>query len=236
MTNLGREMAETVDGVWSLKFERIDKDNVVLLIVDHQVGLFELVRDVSPEEFKSNMVAHAALGKIFNLPTVITTSAETGPNGPAPKEIHDLHPNAPYIKRPGQISAWDNDDFKAAVNATGKKQAIIAGIATDVCTAFLALAMVEDGYTVFANADASGAFNARTAADANDRMRAAGVQVMSKFAIAADLVRDWRNKPGVAEMTPFYDTYVPLYGFLIRAHAAAVQNGTLLPGEGDVPL
>lgn len=59
--------------------------------------------------------------------------------------------------------------------------------------------MVEDGYTVFANADAS---------DANDRMRAAGVQVMSKFAIAADLVRNWRNKPGVAEMTPFYDTYV----------------------------
>ena len=60
------------------KFERIDKDNVMLLVVDHQVGLFQLVRDFQPDEYRNNILAHAALGKVFNLPTVLTTSAETG--------------------------------------------------------------------------------------------------------------------------------------------------------------
>ncbi|HEV7737886.1 MAG TPA: hypothetical protein VGO47_11015 [Chlamydiales bacterium] len=59
-------------------FERLDKDKALLLVVDHQVGLFQLVRDFNPDEFKQNILAHAALGKIFNLPTILTTSAEVG--------------------------------------------------------------------------------------------------------------------------------------------------------------
>lgn len=60
------------------KFERLDKNNALLLVVDHQVGLFHLVRDYSAEEFKNNIIAHAAIGKTFNLPTILTSSAETG--------------------------------------------------------------------------------------------------------------------------------------------------------------
>lgn len=212
-------------------FERIDKNNSMLLVVDHQLGLFQLVRDFGPDEYRNNILAHAAVGKVFNLPTILTTSAETGPNGPLPKEIIDMHPNAPFIKRQGEVNAWDNADFRAAVKATGKKQVIMAGIVTDVCTTFLALSLVQEGYTVFANADASGTFNAQVAANANDRMRAAGVNVVSQFAISTDLMRDWRNTPGSVELLPFYDTYLTQYGFLARGHAAAVTNGTLLPGE-----
>lgn len=60
------------------KYERLDKNNAMLLVVDHQVGLFHLVRDYSPEEYKNNIIAHAAIGKAFNLPTILTTSAENG--------------------------------------------------------------------------------------------------------------------------------------------------------------
>ncbi len=59
-------------------FERLDKDKAVLLVVDHQVGLFHLVRDYTPDEFKNNIIAHAAIGKAFNIPTILTTSAENG--------------------------------------------------------------------------------------------------------------------------------------------------------------
>ena len=162
-----------------------------------------------------------------------------------------MHPNAPFIRRNGEVDAWDNADFRAAVEATGKKQVILAGITTDVCTSFLALSLVDAGYTVFANSDASGTFDVKTAQDANDRMRAAGVQVLSMFAVALELMRDWRNTPGAPEMLPFFDTcvdplpwmravdemlalmlarlhrYLPEYGFLARAHDAAVNNGTL---------
>ncbi|KAF9473048.1 ycaC protein [Pholiota conissans] len=214
-------------------FERIDKNNAMLLVVDHQIGLFQLVRDFEPDQYRNNILAHAAIGKVFNLPTILTTSAETGPNGPLPKEIVDMHPNAPFIKRNGEVNAWDNSDFRKAVKATGKKQVIMGGIVTDVCTAFLALSLVEEGYTVYANADASGAMSKQAAADANDRMRAAGVQVLSTFAVVCDLMRDWRNTPGSLELLPYFDTYFSAYGYLARGHAAAISRGETLPGETE---
>jgi len=67
------------------------------------------------------------------------------------------------------------------------------------------LSLVQEGYTVFANADASGAMSKRIADDANDRMRNAGVQVLSSFAIIGELFRDWRNTPGSKELFPFFD-------------------------------
>ena len=112
------------------KYQRLDKDNAVVLLVDHQAGLSSLVRDIDPDKFKNNTLALAALAKYFNLPTILTTSFEDGPNGPLWTEIKDMHPDAPYIARPGQVNAWDNEDFVNAVKATGKKQIIIAGIVT----------------------------------------------------------------------------------------------------------
>ena len=60
------------------KYERIDKHDAALLIVDLQEGLYQISRDQSAVQMKNNIVAHAALGKIFNLPTILTTSTETG--------------------------------------------------------------------------------------------------------------------------------------------------------------
>lgn len=63
-------------------FERIDKNDVVLLIVDHQVGLFQMVHDIQPDQYRNNVLAHAAIGKVFGIPVVLTTSAETGEPSP----------------------------------------------------------------------------------------------------------------------------------------------------------
>ncbi|TCD66051.1 hypothetical protein EIP91_001859 [Steccherinum ochraceum] len=209
------------------KYERIDKDKAVLLVVDHQEGLYALVRDANPTFMKNNILAHAELAKIFNLPTVLTSSTETGPNGPLPAEILAMHPDAPLIKRQGEVNAWDNPDFQAAVKATGKTQVILAGITTDVRpTRSIVFPFTNAGYTVYANSDASGTFNEKTGREANDRLRAAGVQVLSLFAVSCELMRDWRNTPGAKEMMPFFDKYLPEYGMLARAHDAALQDGT----------
>ncbi|KAH6905883.1 Isochorismatase-like protein [Coprinopsis sp. MPI-PUGE-AT-0042] len=210
---------------------RLDKSKAALLVVDHQVGLFELVQDINPAEYRNNIVAHAELGVLFGLPTILTTSAENGPNGPLPKEITRLHPNSTYVRRNGEVDAWSSEEFRNAVKATGKTQIILAGITTDVCTTFLALSLVSEGYEVFANADASGTFNKAIAEDANNRMRTAGVQVLSFFAVVCELMKDWRNTPGALEVLPFLDRYLPSYGYLARGHAAAKLSGELFPGE-----
>jgi nicotinamidase-related amidase len=161
-------------------FERLDAEKAVLLVVDHQLGLLQLVKDYTTAEFRNNVLGHAELGKLFNLPVVMTTSAETGPNGPLPKEILEMYPDAPLIKRNGEVNAWDNPDFKAAVEATGRKQVILGGIVTEVCTMFLALSLREAGYSVWANTEASGTATPRLAEDANRRMEGAGVHLVSR--------------------------------------------------------
>lgn len=71
-----------------------------------------------------------------------------GPNGPLPKEIIQMHPNAPYIRRNGEVDAWDNPEFRAAVEATGKRQVILAGIVTEVCTLWLYIQELQCSLTL----------------------------------------------------------------------------------------
>lgn len=171
-------------------YVRLDKDNAAVLLVDHQTGLLSLVRDIDPDKFKNNVLALAAAAKYFNLPTILTTSFEQGPNGPLVPELKDMFPDAPYIARPGQINGWDNEDFVKAVKATGKKQLIIAGVVTEVCVAFPALSALEEEFDVFVVTDASGTFNHLTRDSAWNRMSQAGAQLMTWFGMACELHRD----------------------------------------------
>lgn len=99
----------------SFKYKRLDKNDAAVLLIDHQTGLFNLVRDFEPIQFKNNVLGLAESAKFFNLPTILTTSFEDGPNGPLLPEIVEMFPKAPFIRRPGQINAWDNEEFVAAV-------------------------------------------------------------------------------------------------------------------------
>src|SRR5688572_16397725 len=138
------------------KRERLSPDNCVFAFVDHQTGLMNLVENASSVTFKNYVIGLAKTAKLHNVPSVITTSAETGPNGPFVPEVLAILPNAPVIPRPGQINAWDNADFVAAIEKTGRKKLVISGITTDVCVAFATLSALDAGYEVYVVVDASG--------------------------------------------------------------------------------
>ncbi len=199
-------------------YKRLSKDNTAVLFVDHQTGLASLVQDLSPDQFSNNVLALASVAHYFKLPTILTTSFENGPNGPILPELKTLFPQAPYIPRPGQINAWDNEDFVQAVKKTGKKQLIIAGIVTDVCVAFPTLSALQEGYEVFVVTDASGTFNEVSRYSAWSRMTNAGAQLMSWFSIASELQRDWRNDPeGFGNLMA---KHVPTYKNLMSSYKA----------------
>lgn len=199
------------------RYNRLDKDNAVVLLVDHQAGLLSLVRDFTPDEFKNNVLALADIAKFFNLPTILTTSFENGPNGPIVPELKALFPDAPYIPRPGQINAWDNADFVDAVKATGRKQLIIAGVVTDVCVAFPTLSALEEGFEVFVVTDASGTFNPVVRDAALDRMSQAGAQLMNWFSVGCELHRDWRND--IEGFGGILGGHLPAYANLIQSYS-----------------
>lgn len=204
------------------KYNRLDKNNAAVLLVDHQTGLFSLVRDFVPADFKNNVLALASAAKFFNLPTILTTSFEDGPNGPILPELKEKFADAPYIARPGQINAWDNEDFVKAVEATGRKQLIVAGIVTDVCVAFCALSAIEAGYDVFVVTDASGTFNEVCRDSAWARMTSAGVQLVNWFSVVCELHRDWRND--ITGLGSLLASSIPDYQNLMTSYAAKQQN------------
>ncbi|KAK8042401.1 isochorismatase [Apiospora phragmitis] len=204
-----------------------------------------IARDYDAILYRNAIYAHAELAKVFGTPMVLTSSGDVGPNGPLPADLLDMFPDAPVVKRLGEVNAWDNAEFRKAIEATGKKRVVLDGITTDICksyqtirilnvksgTTFAALSMREAGYSVFVDVEASGTTTELIRGVSNDRMRDVGVQVLSTFAIMSELMRDWRDTPGAAELIPFLDKYYPAYTMVARAHRAAVENGTVITGE-----
>jgi nicotinamidase-related amidase len=201
------------------KRERWTPDNCVFAFVDHQTGLMNLVDSSKPVEFKNMVIALAKTAKLHNTPTVITTSAETGPNGPFIPEVLALLPDAPVISRPGQINAWENADFVDAIKKTGRKKIIMSGITTDVCVVFAALSALDAGYEVYIVADASGSMNPDTQTASLMRLSDAGAIIGTWFGISCELLYDWRTPagPGTAQL---FIEHMPSYGEVFHSHAA----------------
>jgi nicotinamidase-related amidase len=200
------------------RYRRLEKDDAAVLLVDHQSGLISLVQDYTPSEFKNNVLALADVAAFFKLPTILTTSFEDGPNGPIVPELKAKFPDAPYVPRPGQINAWDNEDFVAAVRKTGRKQLIIAGVVTDVCVTFPTLSALEEGYQVFVVTDASGTFDQGVRTAALMRMQQAGAELVNWFAVACELHRDWRND--IEGLGNLLSNHIPNYRNLMTSYFA----------------
>jgi len=143
-------------------------------------------------------------------------------------ELKELFPDAPYIARPGNINAWDNEEFVEAVCSNGRKQLIIAGVVTEVCVAVPALSGIEAGYEVFVVTDASGTFNEVTRHAAWARMSAAGVQLMNWFGVACKLYRDWRND--IEGLGTLLSNHIPNHRNLITSHKSMSQGLAAVAG------
>src|SRR5262247_4210058 len=134
----------------------LDPTDTVFLLLDHQAGLFQTVKDISVAELRSNTVMLAKLATLMKIPVITTASEPNGTNGPLMPEIHEFAPHAVYVARKGEVNAWDNEDFVRAVRATGRKTLIMAGVWTSVCVMFPALDARIAGFKVYAVIDASG--------------------------------------------------------------------------------
>ena len=105
----------------------LDPSDTVILLMDHQAGLFQTVKDISLAELRANTTLIAKVATLLKIPVITTASEPNGPNGPLMPEIHPAAPHAVYGPRQGEVNAWDNDDFVHAVRATGKKTLLMGG-------------------------------------------------------------------------------------------------------------
>jgi nicotinamidase-related amidase len=200
----------------------IDPADTVILLLDHQSGLFQTVKDISVAELRTNTVILAKVAKLMKIPVITTASEPNGPNGPLMPEIHQNAPDAIYVPRKGEISAWDNEKFVETVRKTGRKTLIIAGVWTSVCVVFPALQAKADGYKVYTVMDASGDPSEMASRTTLARLVQAGVVPVSTNAVFCELQRTW-NRPDAAAFGALYGAYAPNYQAVVESYQKAQE-------------
>jgi nicotinamidase-related amidase len=165
------------------------RDDTVLLLVDHQIGLFTGVRDINVAELKHNVVALAKAAQVLGIPVIVTATMPDGMFGPTIPELTAALPGVQVINRT-VINAWDDPRVVAAVKKTGRKQLLIAGVSLEVCATFPALSAKADGYDSRVVLDASGTFNDAKRTVGLQRLVGAGVPITDYATSMVEMLRD----------------------------------------------
>ena len=204
-----------------------DVSDALLLLLDHQTGLFQTVKDIGIAELRANTTMLAKLATLLKIPVITTASEPNGPNGPLMPEIHENAPHALFVPRKGEVNAWDNDDFVAAVRKTGRRTLIMAGVWTSVCVMFPALDAKAAGFDVYAVMDASGDPSEMASRTTLARFAQAGIVPTTANAVLCEAHRTWA-RPEAADLARLYGIVAPNYAAVaesyIRAQEVAKKN------------
>jgi len=200
----------------------LDPTDAVFLLLDHQSGLFQNVKDIEQAQLRANTEALAKLATLAGIPVIQTASVPDGPNGPLMPEIKEAAPQLVYVPRKGEVNAWDNAAFVKAVRETGKKTLIMAGVWTSVCVMFPALDAKAAGFKVYAVMDASGDPSEMASRTTLARFIQAGVVPTSANAVICELHRTW-NRPDAAELAELYCMVSPNYRAVMESYQKAQE-------------
>jgi len=170
-------------------YEPLTADNAALILVDHQIGLMTGVRDYSTGELKHNVVALAKAAKALKLPIVVTTTARDSMWGPTFPELVEALPGVEIINR-SSVNAYDDPNVARAIEATGRKKLIFAGISLEVCAAFPAMTAVARGLDAYVAVDASGTFSETKRQAGLLRMAQAGVILSDYGTLMVEILKD----------------------------------------------
>jgi nicotinamidase-related amidase len=194
----------------------LDPSDTLILLLDHQAGLIQTVKDVPTADLRRNVEMIAKLASLLKLPVITTASEPKGPNGPLIPEIAAFAPHATYVPRKGEVNAWDNQEFVDAVRATGRRTLIMAGVWTSVCVMFPALDAVAAGYSVYTVMDASGDPSLMASRTSLARLGQGGVIPTSTNAVLSEVHRTWR-RPEAMDLAKLYALASPEYATVIES-------------------
>jgi len=199
--------------------------NSALVLIDHQPQMFFGVQSIDRQTLVNNVVGLAKSAKVFNVPTILTTVAAESFSGPLFPELQAVFPDQKPIDRT-TMNSWEDKNFVAAVEKTGRKKLIMAALWTEVCLVFPVISAIEAGYEVYIVVDASGATTVEAHQMAIQRMIQAGAVPVTWLQVLLEFQRDWARQ----------ETYEPVLE-IAKDHAGAYGLGifyakTMLGGHG----
>jgi nicotinamidase-related amidase len=199
------------------QYEPLTQENAAVILVDHQVGLMTGVRDTSTGELKHNVVALAKAAKALSLPIVVTTTARDSLWGPTFPELVQALPGIEIIDR-SSVNAYDDPRVAKAIEATGRKKLIFAGISLEVCAAFPAMTAVARGFDAYVAVDASGTFSQSKREAGLLRMQQHGVILSDYATLMVEILKDNSRKEASAVYAALDMPWATLVGQIAAAY------------------
>jgi nicotinamidase-related amidase len=198
-------------------YEPLTSENAALVLVDHQVGLMTGVRDYSTGELKHNVVGLAKAAKALKLPIVVTTTARDSMWGPTFPELVEALAGIEIIDR-SSVNAFDDAGVARAIEATGRKKLIFAGLSLEVCAALPAMTAIGKGFDAYVAVDASGTFSETKRQAGLLRMQQAGVILSDYATLMVEILKDNLRPEAVAVYAAMDMPWAKLVGQIAHAY------------------
>jgi nicotinamidase-related amidase len=174
-------------GVWT-------HEDCALVLIDYQKEMFEVIRSETDADLvELHVRLLAKIAKSLDMPIVLSTvGVELGFNGPTlPSILAELEGLEPIDRT--SMNAFEDDAFREAVKATGRKRLIVGGLHTEICLTFATAQALKDGYDAMFVTDAVGGRSQIAHRTAIERLSHAGAVPTTALAVVTELFRDWAS-------------------------------------------
>jgi nicotinamidase-related amidase len=174
-------------------------ENAALVVIDYQPSQVQVVTSMDHEQLVDNIVSVARLARTFDLPVVLSTVNVANGQDPTIPELRAVLSECVEIDRT-QMNAWEDTEFRRAVEATGRRKLIMTALWTEICLAFPSLDALRAGFEVYPVVDAVGGTSPAAHRAGLERIVQAGGQPISWVSLAGELQRDWARTQTVADI------------------------------------
>ena len=188
--------------------------DTALTLIDYQPAMFQGVESHDRLSVVHNVQVLAKAAKLFEIPTVISTVAQDSFAGPFMPEVTQLFPENEVVDRTS-INAWIDDNYRKAIEATGRKRIILAGLWTEACVMFPTLELLNAGYEVFVPTDACGDVTPEAHERAVSRLIQAGAVPVTSLQVVFELQQDWARGETYEGVMDILRDHTP-YGIQVR--------------------
>lgn len=168
-------------------------DNCVFAVIDMQPQMLFGVANFDRQTIINNVLMLAKASRIFDVPIVLSTVETNAFSGKMWPQLRAVYPDHEVIER-STMDSWDDKNFVAAIEKTGRKKVVLAGLWTETCVALPAIQMLHDGYDVYVVEDCCGDVSALSHNNAMQRVIQAGAKPVTALSVTLELQRDWAHR------------------------------------------
>jgi len=209
------------------------QDSVVVFI-DHQPQMMFGVSDTDRTGLINNVTLLAKGAKEFQVPTVLTAVETESFSGYVWPQLLDVFPGQQVIER-SSMNSWDAPEFRAALEATKKKNVLVAGLWTEICVTWPVIEMIGAGYNVYVVEDACGGTSGAAHEAGISRMVQAGATRLTTLAAVLEWQRDWANREHYANLMGLVKQHGGAYGVGVEYAYTLVHHAPQSAIEPQIP-